>query len=127
MARTYRGDELVAYLDDEGHHYLDDKGTWQVKELTSRELAIVAYETAQAAEVTRNSLHRNALEAAREILLDYGTPGGYSFLETLTAVQTAVVDYRDSGIKDPACEEHLLWISLRSNEITTLRSLKILP
>lgn len=71
--------------------------------------------------------HREALQQAREILLDYGTPDGFTFEQTLFAVQTAVVEYRDSGFKDPECEENLIWISLRSNEITTLRSLGILP
>jgi hypothetical protein len=63
--------------------------------------------------------HRDALAAARTILLDYhfGAPGTPSFPEVLSPVQTAVLDYRDSGIRDPECDEHIMWINARVNEI----------
>jgi hypothetical protein len=63
--------------------------------------------------------HRDALAAAREILLDYrfGAPGTPTFPEVLSPVQTAVLAYRDSGIRDAECDEHIMWINARVNEI----------
>lgn len=65
------------------------------------------------------SAHRDALAHARVILLEYryGAPGTPTFPEVLGPVQTAVLDYRDSGIKDPECDEHIMWINARVNEI----------
>jgi hypothetical protein len=62
--------------------------------------------------------HRAALFDARTLLLAYGTPDGLSFAETYSAVQTAALDYRDSGVKDAECEEHLQWITARTGQIT---------
>jgi hypothetical protein len=62
--------------------------------------------------------HRDALAGARELLRAYGTPQGLGFAQTYSAVQTAVLDYRDSGIVDPVCEEHRGWMVARVGEIT---------
>lgn len=74
--------------------------------------------------------HRAALADAREILLEYryGAPGTPMFPEVLSPVQTAVLEYRDSGITDPECDGHIMWINARVNEInaTALYAAKVL-
>jgi hypothetical protein len=81
--------------------------------------AAATAEAARVAEVEALAAHRDALAAAREILLEYryGAPGTPSFPEVLSPVQTAVLAYRDSGARDPECDEHIMWINARVNEI----------
>jgi hypothetical protein len=62
--------------------------------------------------------HRDALDGARELLRAYGTKDGLGFAQTYSAVQTAVLEYRDSGVTDPVCEEHRNWMTARVSEIT---------
>jgi hypothetical protein len=66
--------------------------------------------------------HRESLVAARALLLEYryGAPGTPTFPEVLGPVQTAVLDYRDSGITDPECDAHIMWINARVNEINSM-------
>lgn len=94
-----------------------------VRRATAEELAAVAAEVERVAEheagVAALAAHRDALADARGILLEYrfGAPGTPSFPEVLSPVQTAVLDYRDSGVRDPECDEHIMWINARVNEI----------
>jgi hypothetical protein len=83
--------------------------------------ATAAFQAAAASAAQANealTTHRAALSDARALLLAYGTPDGLSFAETYSAVQTAALDYRDSGVKDAECEEHLQWITARTGQIT---------
>lgn len=63
--------------------------------------------------------HRAALRSARDKLLAYnfGVPNTPTFPEVLAPVQQAVLEYRDCGIKDPVCDDHIMWINTRVNEI----------
>jgi hypothetical protein len=112
--------------DDEGvFERLDRSGLWAgrplafVRDATAEELAAMDADDARSLEFAAVHAHRDALAAARAILLDYrfGAPGTPSFPEVLSPVQTAVLDYRDSGIRDPECDEHIMWINARVNEI----------
>jgi hypothetical protein len=77
-----------------------------------------AVEETRLALISAAAPHRQALSNARELLLAYGTPEGLSFTETYSAVQTAALEYRDSGIEDKECEDHLQWIIARTGQIT---------
>jgi hypothetical protein len=79
---------------------------------------IIAKISAAAAAADTLLAHRAALSDARSLLLDYGTPDGLPFAETYSAVQTAALDYRDAGINDKECEEHIQWITARTGQIT---------
>lgn len=81
-------------------------------------IAAEAAAAAVAATDAARTTNRSSLTEARELLLAYGTPQGLSFVETYSAVQTAVLDYRDAGVRDEACEQHLQWITTRVGEIT---------
>lgn len=119
LSETYTHDgALIEYLDDDGFHVLDG-GKWTTRPHTPEEAALVAAEKVEAARTSALTAHRDALAAARAILLDYryGAPGTPTFPEVLSPVQTAVIDYRDSGIKDAECDEHIMWINARVNEI----------
>jgi hypothetical protein len=114
------GGRLIERWDADGYARFDQNGVAvQTRRLTDQEAALVAAISAESERIALPAAHREALASARAILLDYrfGAPGTPSFPEVLSPVQTAVLDYRDSGIRDAECDEHIMWINARVNEI----------
>lgn len=96
-------------LDEDGQVIPGKFDEWIEQERAERE--------AQVAAAQYLTTLRDNLSTAREVLLAFGTPTGLSFAETMSATQTALYDYRDSGLTDSVCEEIKTWMTARSVEI----------
>lgn len=99
----------------------DGKTTREPNEIERWNLDSIAAVQAEAAardaiEPTMLTL-RDTLSAARSVLLAFGTQDGLSFAETYSATQTAMIEYRDSGLSDPQCDQDVAWMTARSVEI----------